>query len=167
MELSREGLTSWGQRYDWRFSGDVTLYHDAPETGSRLVTHLNARSGLPFETEYMDDDPAVLSTAERKEWDALCCRFLATEQEIYERILNELQRYAGEQVRGIREAGPNRHAVPADEYDRLHVGAWDAVASALCVPNQDIDILNDEEGANVIDCWLGDLLEAEGYILED
>ena len=67
MELSREGLTSWGQRYEWVFGGDVTLYHDASGMNRRLVTYLNTRSGLPFEMDYMDDEPDAFSTAECRE----------------------------------------------------------------------------------------------------
>ncbi|MBQ9565556.1 MAG: hypothetical protein IJU98_08220 [Synergistaceae bacterium] len=167
MELSREGLTSWGQRYEWVFGGDVTLYHDASGMNRRLVTYLNTRSGLPFEMDYMDDEPDAFSTAERREWIALCQYLFILEQDLYDQIMDELRRYADRQVREMRGENPNRRVIPADEYDLLYQGARNAVASALSVPVHDIDILNYEEGANIIDLWFGDLLEAEGYILED
>ena len=166
MELSENGLTSWGQRYEWNLGGDVTLYHDASDTNQRLVTHLNTRSDLPFENEYMDDSPALLSPAERQEWDALCLNFLIREQVIYKRIIDELQWYVGEQAKDMRKKCPEKHVISSDEYDQLYHGAQDAVASALSVSDEEIDIINYEEGANVIDLWLGDLLEKEGYILE-
>ncbi|MBQ9564607.1 MAG: hypothetical protein IJU98_03365 [Synergistaceae bacterium] len=166
MKLSQEGLTSWGCKYEWVFGGGVALYYDATDADCRLITYLNTRSGLPFENEYMDEKPAVLSSAERKEWDALCCGFLATEQNIYSRIVDELRWYVGEQVKDMRSENPDKRVISSDEYDLLYAGARDAVASTLHVPDEDVDILNYEEGANILDLWLGDLLESEGYTLE-
>jgi hypothetical protein len=167
MELSENGLTSWGQLYKWTFGGNVTLYRDAYGGTNRLVTRLNTRSGMPFETEYTDDEPVILSPTERREWDGVCQKFLIAEQDIYDRMLEELRWYVGEQVRDIRSENPQRRVIPADEYDQMYSGARNAVASALSVTSNDIGSINYEEGANVIDFWLGDLLEAEGYILEE
>ncbi len=166
MKLSQDGLTSWGCKYEWVFGGNVTLYHDASDTDCRLITYLHTRAGLPFENDYMDEKPAVLSPAERKEWDALCCGFLATEQDIYIQILEAVRLYVGEQVRDMRSENPDKRVISSDEYDLLYAGARDAVASTLHVPDEDVDILNYEEGANTIDFWLDDFLEMEGYTLE-
>lgn len=166
MELSQEGLTSWGHRYEWNLGGDVTLYRDDSDCNRRLVTHLNARSGLPFEDEYTDDPPSLLSPSEYKEWDDLCCGLLIKEHDIYNRIVDELRRYVSEQATNMRKEAPGKRVISSDEYDLLYHGAQDAIASALSVSDEDIDIINYEGGANIIDTWLGDLLETEGYTLK-
>ena len=167
MELSHEGLTSWGCKYEWVFGGGVSLYHDASDAHCRLITYLNTRSGLSFEDYYMDDKPALLSPAEREEWDRLCCGLFNAEQKIYSRISEELLRYASEQVRDMREATPDKSVISSNEYDLLYQGARDAAASALSIPNKDVDILNYEEGADILDLWLADFLEIEGYTMKE
>lgn len=166
MKLSENGITSWGARYEWVLGGSVILYHDATDARVRLETHLNTRAGLPSVNDYHDDTPCLLTWDEKFEWYDLCGEFQDREREIYARIQTTLMEFAEEQVKDMRLKNPSNRIITDSNYNVLSQDARNAVASALGISVDELDLLPHEEGRTLINLWLSDAFEAQGYELE-